>query len=435
MYLPLCIGIGILAWFAHYQPLAGRLAPRARTLSCCIGLALVVGPGPLRAQVGPELIGGAGGSATDIVNDSGGPTGNLHDFICRVPGRELGLFFESSHPVGEWVPAFLFTPGIELRSEVAHEDGGISFIHREDLWVHRIHPYSEGAAHFASRRGTEREETAALEIDGRTRIGYGREFLGGFRFYQMDPVRGGRGRSDEPLKRSGEGVDVFAELDFDGKARLGVGFGYYRSDFHAPTFRDYEAVSVPVNLYYSLSLGLQVSSGYRFRRTDVPGSPSYLDHSVNFGLQRQWAPGLTGEVVFGPIFRNFEQGPGAEGFAAAAALNWEALPRTTLRAEVQRDFATAVSGASYENTGVAVAVAYAVTPMLFAQAKVGYNKAEFHDSSGRRDQYFNAGLSVTYAPMGGVMLSAGYVYQKNDSNLAIGRFSSNIVNLAAALRY
>ena len=93
------------------------------------------------------------------------------------------------------------------------------------------------------------------------------------------------------------------------------------------------------------------------------------------------------------------------------------------------------NGSTIVEEGASVAVNYAVTPVIVGNLNLRYANANYHDGTGREDEYINAGLSLSYSPSDFIRLSAGYIYQYNDSNLAGSSFENRIVNFSASLRY
>ena len=147
-------------------------------------------------------------------------------------------------------------------------------------------------------------------------------------------------------------------------------------------------------------------------------------------------PVFEGDLKVGLQNRTVNGLPANETFLAAVSnFTWMASPRTTVRASLVKDLSTGRQGADIDEQSAQIAVRYVVSSLLMGNVNLRYTDADYRDGSGREDRYLNAGVSVTYTPRDFFRLTAGYIYQDNESNISGYSFENQIVNVSAALRY
>ena len=71
---------------------------------------------------------------------------------------------------------------------------------------------------------------------------------------------------------------------------------------------------------------------------------------------------------------------------------------------------------------------------LSVNAQLAYNEYSYITSQ-QRDNFYSAGVSVTYAISKEINFTAGYTYSKDDSNITLDSFNDSIFSFSGSLRF
>ena len=227
-----------------------------------------------------------------------------------------------------------------------------------------------------------------------------------------------------------------AETLFGERATLEVDFSLEDWEYLDEGFYDRQMLTVPVDLYFGLTPDLELGGGYRYRQTELDRVWLSEDHFYHVGVRGKIGASLDGDLRVGLQNRTVNGLPTNETFLAAVSnFTWMASPRTTVGASLVRDLSTGRRGADINEQSAQIAVRYVISSLLMGNVNLRYTDADYRDGSGREDRYLHAGVSVTYTPRDFFRLTAGYIYQDNESNISGYSFENQIVNVSAALRY
>ena len=319
---------------------------------------------------------------------------------------------------------YIFSPGLEFVLGGQETVGRLRILFREDFLRY-------------SDNGRLDSEDALVNVRG----GYDDDKLmvdGSFQFVQADQNTADANRAGTLIQRDTSSFNLVAEYTLSLKTSASVGFTYNDLNFTSGSdlLTDRTTITIPVNLYYGFSPKIAASVGYQFRDTALHGGNDRTDHFFNVGLRGELAPKLDADMRIGFQSRDIDvTGVGSETFAVNSRFSWYPGSKTQIVASLNRDFSSGGTGDSIEDTGISVFVTQAISPLLSGNVNVSFSNADYQNTSGRADDTFNFGISVSYFPNDFISVRAGYSYEQNDSNAPGSNFENSSFNVSASLRY
>ncbi len=229
--------------------------------------------------------------------------------------------------------------------------------------------------------------------------------------------------------------NVKGSYDLSDKIDLESGVLFSGRDYRnfQDQFNDRKTYSVPFSVYYAYSPKLDLSTGYRFRRTSVSGDHNSNDHLFDLGLRGELAPKLQGHFRAGYQLRDIS-GKSNEGqLSLDSDLTWAISPLTQLTLGVERDFDTGGQGESLELTGGRVSIRHNFSPFISAQGKIAYRNYDYDGD--REDDNYSTSLILFYTPTYYLQFSLDYTYLENDSNLRGSSYRGHMLSLTSNVRY
>lgn len=325
---------------------------------------------------------------------------------------------------------FILSPGLELRFGRPNGDNVATIYFREDFKF-----YFEDDDELDN-------QLANLFFNARSNMGRF-TFKVDFAWYQTDSSTSDINRVGALIERDILNLKTYGELEISNKTSVGAGVFYnsvtYNSFEYNPIsglgFVDRSSWGIPVDFYYSMTPKVDLSLGYRYRDTDVDEFSDYTDHYFNVGLRGELLPKLDLLFKIGWLTREFDQGniDDDDTLATSLTATYDISPRFRLTFDVERDFSASGLGTATEETSFGISGLYQITDFIQGNAGIRYRDTSYE--SGRDDETFNFNIGMSYVPNEYVRLSAGYVYQSNDSNQVGSGFENNIVRFTASLRY
>jgi len=231
------------------------------------------------------------------------------------------LFYEEDNEVDETV--FVFTPGFEVNLGNPKNKAYVVFNISEEFKEYTENSDLDTSNTFAQIKGrynspvlkTEAslsfKETDQLTADSAEEISQGD-------FVERDLVN----------------FNSYAEYELSPKTSFGVGFDFSKTRYVTDRFvtlRDRQSFSIPVDFYYELTPKMDVSIGYRYRKTDVDRNYPIINNIVtnpdggvnrdsednffNVGLRGELTPKLSGRVQLGFQDRNLKNDDDTTTFA------------------------------------------------------------------------------------------------------------------------
>ena len=360
-------------------------------------------------------------------------------FNGLVAGRYQSNVF--SRPDAQNDVLFIFGPGVELnvgRNSMAN----LRVLFREDFY-------------FYNRFQDLNTQRANLFIDG----SYANGPLSadaGFSYVQTQQNTSSTLIAGAPplptlVKRDLYDANASAQYDFSEKYWASSGFNWHRTDYtnnqvFGGSYANYDTYSVPVDLYYRVTPKWSLGPGFRYRYTNSEATstqPSryYNDYFFNLAITGEVLPKLDANVNVGYQVRDGSGISGDGGFSISSGFSYAYSEKLTLLLNLDKDFGIGSQGTSTDIISVGMGARYAITPYVSAQADFDYTYTDYQNQantagiSGRRDNTYVAGASVTWTPDPIVSVSLGYSFFRNASNVNGLSYNDNVVSLQAVIRY
>jgi hypothetical protein len=241
---------------------------------------------------------------------------------------------------------------------------------------------------------------------------------------------------DQTVRRDVLQVDAAGELSTTAKTSIGVGAGFDETDYREPGFVGYEAWTVPVDVYYAVSPKLDLSVGYRFRKTEseFSGNDS-RDHFANIGARGRFTAKLDGQLRVGYTQRDPERGSQSSLLGVASSLNYTFSPKTVLSLSVSNDFNNSASGVSQRSLRVSAGGRFSPDINWSLFTDLSFESANYLGTFTRRDDFWSGVVGVTYLASASLSFDVAYIYRRSESDVRFVNFDNNIVTFSASLRF
>ncbi len=195
-----------------------------------------------------------------------------------------------------------------------------------------------------------------------------------------------------------------------------------------------------MNMFYVYNTERDLSAGYRFRRTQTSTNESTDDHNFSLGMSGKLIRGLNGQVSFGYQFRvpsNRAIQPVFKGFSASGATAYNLNRKTSISAQISKDFSTTSADASVDTMAANLVAQYAYSSHWGVSAGTGWGRSSFLGQGGRmvldpgpppvlganrQDDFMNWDASLNYSRNEHFKVSFTYSWFKNVSTLAYADF-------------
>jgi len=250
-------------------------------------------------------------------------------------------------------------------------------------------------------------------------------------------------RGSTLIRRDVLDVGADSEINVSDKSSTGLGVSWNDIDYDASGYIDQEELTIPFNYYYAVSEKLDLSAGFRYRKTSLAVSAGdSTDYYYNVGVRLPVTEKISGFFSVGYNQRSPEVGDDETGVGAEASLRYQATEKTYLDLSLANDYTTSAEGISQKT--------FIVSPTLVTkfsaqwEGSVGFSYQKLEYFSGRNDDYIDGRLGIAYRINENATLRAGYNYRSNDSDLTFtdssgrkrsGDFDNNVISLSADLRF
>ena len=169
---------------------------------------------------------------------------------------------------------------------------------------------------------------------------------------------------------------------------------------------------------------------------------------MNVGARGDLLPKLTGSFKIGfntmdsdePLIAEDSVAVGRSdrdsdsGLGLDASFTYLATAKVNTQLRLNRNFDVAGQGESTEATKVDLSANYSINTQYTATANLGYTLREYVDT-GREDDNYRTGVSLSYVPNQYWRFSTGYKYTENSSSDAGQSYEAHVINISASLRY
>ncbi len=243
---------------------------------------------------------------------------------------------------------------------------------------------------------------------------------------------------------------IRSEWEKSAKSSLAAGIGLENVDYEAENLYDRESYNAPFDYYWEYSPKLDISTGYRYRRTsfDRDGdfaiansrdprsySSHYKDHFLNLGVRGEISAKTRGEIKVGIQYRDFNS-PGTSNrdmFAVDARVVWAPTVKTSGTLLISRDFRSDAFGTSIESSDFAFSASTKFREDYSGFALIRYSDDQYF--SGRDDQGVFTQVGVSYTPNLHSTIRFAYVIYNNNSSFINADFENNLLSVSGSLRY
>jgi hypothetical protein len=250
-------------------------------------------------------------------------------------------------------------------------------------------------------------------------------------------------RGSTLIRRDVLDVGADSEINISDKSSTGLGVSWNDIGYDSSDYIDQEALTIPFNYYYAVSEKLDVSAGFRYRKTSLATrSGDSTDYYYNVGARLPVTEKISGFFSVGFNQRSPEVGGDETGVGAEASLRYQATEKTHLDLSLANDYTTSAEGISQKT----FIVSPTLTTKFSAQweGSLGFSYQQIEYFNGRNDDYIEGRLGVAYRIGEHATLRGGYNYRSNDSDLVFtdssGRarsadFDNSVISLSADLRF
>lgn len=241
---------------------------------------------------------------------------------------------------------------------------------------------------------------------------------------------------DALARRNVLGMGANAEISATEKTSVGAGVQYDKTDYLRAGYSDQETVAVPVNYFYELTPKLDVSVGYRYRRTWQQIGEDSTDHFYNVGVRGELTPKLSGTINVGIEQRHFTHLENQTLPGIDSSLTYAATPKVSLQLGVSNDFDSNAQGQQQKNLSFRGSGSFMIADEWSVTTALTYRVIDYIKlTPARSDDYFEGQIGVTYQVNNVIRVSGALAYRSNTSDLTSAEFDGTVVSLSASFRY
>lgn len=252
-------------------------------------------------------------------------------------------------------------------------------------------------------------------------------------------------------------ANVNGDYTLSPKFSVGAGVNYTNRIYDDDDQADRDSFTIPLDVFYELTPKVDLSIGYTYTTSEVSGTKSGTaeqssydkdQHFLNVGARGDLLPKLTGGFKIGYNTMDSDDPSTRDGGVAGANsdrdsssslgvdanFTYLATAKVTTSLTLNRDFDIAGQGESTEASRANLSASYSINTRYSATANFGYTLREYVDT-GREDNNYRTGLSLSYVPNEYWRFSTGYNYTENNSSESGQSYKAHTVDVSASLRY
>ncbi len=352
-----------------------------------------------------------------------GPDAKLHLTLDGQVRFDDNVRFLSSNEKEDWV--FVAAPGLELNYNGGLSTGSITLVEQ----IIRYGDVSAYDGEFFKGVGEYKYEGALTKVSG---------FLS---YQELSQGSVTIRNADQAIRHDVANASLEADSSVTAKTQIGVGLFYDAVNYPGATYADRESYGLPLDVYYEVSPKVDVSVGYRYRRSLVKETPSTLhsldskDHFFNVGARGEFTPKLNGQVRAGYGLRDFDETGSRSNFSFSGRLTYVYSPKASFDLSASNDFSNSATGVSQEVFSIRAGAKFEIAPEWAAYASLSYEATDYEYA--RSDDFYTGTVGVIYTVNEFASVDASYLHRSNESSMPGDAydFSSNILSLGISLRY
>ena len=221
-----------------------------------------------------------------------------------------------------------------------------------------------------------------------------------------------------------------------------LSYSTYESDFASK-----ESFTIPLDVIYHYSDKLDVIYGMEFTNKEIgltssdPPKGGYSTDEVYYkvGLSGEIRPKLDGNISVGLRHIEFSNEDVInyskdyeETFGIQSALSWRLTPKFSSILNLTRNYDTAGSGDSYNQTKVSLTNRYTIKSDLSINTLASLSSKKYLSGSRRTDELDRYEVNLDYFPHQNVIISMGYAYAHSR---AASRYAGEDFSIKASILY
>lgn len=340
---------------------------------------------------------------------------------------ESNLFATSLNEVDDF--RFTLSPGVELAF------GGSPAANAKLVYRHHFHLYESNTALDG--------DYADLSFQGRYDTGV---FLGTLNAsYRERASNSAQLLNEAPgtpglVERDEYNIDANGRYQVSQLTAFSVGVQYNEMNFKDPTLTSHDSFSVPVTYYYRVRPNLDLTAGYRYRKTNVDGNfPNSRDNFFSIGAQGELgSPLFVGNATIGYQERklrgvNYK----TDSLFYNFMVTYLASARMSHFVSLSRDFRTSSNqGNTFTYAALTVGTRARLSNTVSANASITYAEADYREAGNREEDHVFFNVGMTYSPNDYFSVNAHYGYTNVDGvGLRASDYVRSRVSVSASVRY
>ncbi len=226
---------------------------------------------------------------------------------------------------------------------------------------------------------------------------------------------------------------VTGEVALSDKTTVSLGALYDKTHYKLSSYSTWSDTSVPLDAYFEVSPKLEASLGYRYRDTSVtgPGSDS-KDHFLNIGARGEFSPLLTGQVRIGYSTRSSAGAARQNLLGVQSNLDYSASQKTSLHLGIDNGFGNAANGSNTKNRSITLGAVNQFSDQWALNLNLTSLAVAYPT---RTDNYLEGAVGASFVYNTHLNFTASYTYRQNGSVLSGNKFTNNVFNFGASIRY
>jgi hypothetical protein len=231
---------------------------------------------------------------------------------------------------------------------------------------------------------------------------------------------------------------------------IGTEYSKEARDFYSQKYADddFKRDTWDLHLLYARSQVWPLLLQYRYINQDNDDrdtiNTDFQSHTLFMGGRWRPAGKLSGALRAGYMWAKHDESDAQDydGYAVDTDLNYtfSEVTQFTLTAERlirQPTRSARESGEYYVSTSAGMLITHRMWEKITTRLNIFYRETDYKELQSsenvRQDDYYRAGLSITYSPLSPLSISIGYYYQDNDSNIEPEDYTENLLEFGIAL--
>jgi len=240
-------------------------------------------------------------------------------------------------------------------------------------------------------------------------------------------------------------LSLIAKYRYSPKLSFSSGINAYDLSYstYASRFSSKESFTIPIDVIYHYSEKLDMIYGIEYTNKEIGLASSdkggYSTDEVYYkvGLSGDIRPKLDGNISVGLRHIEFSNEDvinysKKETLGIQSALSWRHTPKFTSILNLSRNYDTAGSGDSYNQTKVSLINRYTIKSDLSINTLASLSSKQYLSGSRRSDELDRYEVNLDYFPHQNVIISAGYAYSNSRS---VSRYEAEDLSIKASILY